>query len=144
MCPAVLGEQLQRCDRRGSELHQEHAAVATQQALRGRQEQGAQREDRHHRLSRIFNGEDCNAGTYFSPAEEERLNATADLLDTTIRGRADAYRFSFADPRSSFAGHAVCDTTEWVNGLSNPVSESYHPNRGGQAGYANLVDNYLT
>jgi len=93
---------------------------------------------------RIFNGEDCNAGTFFSPAEEARLNATADLLDTTIRGRADAYRFSFADPRSSFAGHAVCDTTEWVNGLSNPVSESYHPNRGGQAGYANLVDNYLT
>lgn len=93
---------------------------------------------------RLFNGEDCNAGTFFSPAEETRLNATADLLDTTIRGRASAYGFSFVDPRTAFTGHAICDTTEWVNGLSNPVAESYHPNRRGQTGYANLVDNYLS
>ncbi len=92
---------------------------------------------------RIFNGEDCNAGTYFSPAEEERLNATADVLDTTIRGRASSYGFSFVDPRSGFTGHAVCDTPEWVNGLSNPLAESYHPNRSGQTGYASLVDDYL-
>jgi len=93
---------------------------------------------------RLFNGEDCNAGTYFSPAEEARLNATADLLAETTRDTASAYGFSFVDPRSSFTGYAICDETEWVNGLSNPVSESYHPNRGGQTGYANLVDNYLT
>ncbi len=92
---------------------------------------------------RLFNGEDCNAGTYFSPAEETRLNSTADLLDTTVRGRASAAGFAFVDPRSSFTGHAICDAAEWVNGLSNPVSESYHPNRAGQSGYANLVDNYL-
>ena len=94
---------------------------------------------------RLFNGEDCNAGTWFSPAEETRLNQTVDLLDSTIRGRATAHGFGFADPRSAFTGHAVCDATEWINGLSNPVSESYHPNRSGQnSGYANLVDDYLT
>lgn len=92
---------------------------------------------------RLFMGEDCNAGTWFSPAEETRLNATADLMDSTIKGRATAYGFSFADPRSPFTGHAICDDVEWVNGLSNPVMESYHPNRSGQTGYANLVDNYL-
>jgi len=93
---------------------------------------------------RIFNGEDCNAATFFSPAEETRLNQTADLLDTTIRERASAYGFSFVDPRTAFSGHAVCDSPEWINGLSNPVAESYHPNRTGQSsGYAALVDDYL-
>lgn len=93
---------------------------------------------------RIFNGEDCNAGTFFSPAEETRLNATADLLDSTIRNRAVARGFSFVDPRSAFTGHAVCDSPEWLNGLSNPLTESYHPNHSGHSGYANLVDNHLT
>jgi lysophospholipase L1-like esterase len=93
---------------------------------------------------RIFNGEDCNAATFFSPAEETRLNQTADLLDTTIRERASAYGFSFVDPRTAFTGHAVCDSPEWINGLSNPIAESYHPNRTGQSsGYASLVDDYL-
>ena len=93
---------------------------------------------------RIFNGEDCNAATFFSPAEETRLNQTADLLDTTIRERASAHGFSFVDPRTAFTGHAVCDSPEWINGLSNPIAESYHPNRTGQSsGYAALVDDYL-
>jgi lysophospholipase L1-like esterase len=93
---------------------------------------------------RIFNGEDCNAATFFSPAEETRLNQTADLLDTRIRGSAWAHGYSFVDPRTSFTGHAVCDDPEWINGLSNPIAESYHPNRTGQSsGYANLVDDYL-
>lgn len=33
---------------------------------------------------RIFNGEDCNAFTWFSPTEQSRLNATADRLNTRI------------------------------------------------------------
>ncbi len=92
---------------------------------------------------RIFNGEDCNAGTWFSPSEETRLNQTADQLDAAIKKRASAHSYAFVDPRSAFAGHAVCDNPEWINGLSNPLSESYHPNRTGQAGYADLVDDYL-
>jgi lysophospholipase L1-like esterase len=93
---------------------------------------------------KLFNGEDCNAGTWFSPTEEERLNATADLLDALIRRRAQAHGFAFADPRSVFTGHAVCASTEWVNGLSSPLSESYHPNRAGQAAYADLVGHRLS
>ena len=34
---------------------------------------------------RIFNGEDCNLLTWFSPTEESRLNATADLLNAGRR-----------------------------------------------------------
>src|SRR5919205_284156 len=32
----------------------------------------------------LFNGEDCNAGTWFSPDEETRLNQTADLLRSKL------------------------------------------------------------
>jgi lysophospholipase L1-like esterase len=94
---------------------------------------------------RIFNGEDCNAGTWFSPAEETRLNATADLLNSRTSAQASAKGFAFANPTSRFVGHAVCDSTEWLNGLSNPISESYHPNRAGHAsGYAPVVSPLLT
>lgn len=92
---------------------------------------------------RLFNGEDCNAGTWFSPREETRLNATADLLDHVLRERAEAAGFDFADPRPAFLGHAICAAHEWVNGLSFPVRESYHPNRRGQRGYAAAVYRHL-
>jgi hypothetical protein len=93
---------------------------------------------------RIFNGEDCNAGTWFSPSEENRLNYTADLLNSKTSAAASAKGFSFANPTSRFLGHAVCDDVEWINGLSNPVSESYHPNRTGQSsGYTAVVNPLL-
>jgi lysophospholipase L1-like esterase len=89
---------------------------------------------------RLFNGEDCNAGTFFNPDEESKLNATADLLAGVEGGRAAAAGFAFVDPRGAFTGHAVCDDVEWLNGLSNPLMESYHPNANGQAsGFEPLV-----
>jgi len=94
---------------------------------------------------RIFNGEDCNAFTWFSPTEESRLNATADLLNSRISAAAAAAGVGFANPTSVFAGHAVCDDVEWINGLSSPASESYHPNRSGHSGgYAPVVGPRLT
>ncbi|TCC47733.1 SGNH/GDSL hydrolase family protein [Kribbella capetownensis] len=88
---------------------------------------------------RIFNGTDCNAGTFFSPDEMTRLNATADLLNSKIAASASAAGFAFVNPTQLFIGHSVCGSPEWINGLSNPVTESYHPNVTGQANYANLV-----
>jgi lysophospholipase L1-like esterase len=88
---------------------------------------------------RLFNGTDCNAGTFFSPSEMTKLNATADLLNAKISASAGAAGFAFVNPTSAFVGHAVCGSPEWINGLSNPISESYHPNVSGQAAYANLV-----
>ena len=89
---------------------------------------------------RIFNGEDCNAATWFSPTEESRLNATADLLNSRTATQAANKGFSFANPTSAFLGHAVCDDAEWLNGLSSPISESYHPNKSGHSsGYAHAV-----
>lgn len=94
---------------------------------------------------RLFNGTDCNALTWFSAAEMSRLNASADLLNTISRQQAQDAGFSFADPTDRFLGHAVCDRSEWINGLSLPVSESFHPNRNGHAsGYLPAVAPVLT
>ena len=93
---------------------------------------------------RIFMGEDCNAFTWFSPEEESRLNATADLLNGLLASVASAHGFGFANPTGAFIGHAVCDNPEWINGLSNPISDSYHPNQSGHAsGYAPVVGGVL-
>lgn len=94
---------------------------------------------------RIFMGEDCNAGTWFSPQEQSRLNAMADLINSKTKSIASAKGFAFADPTGRFIGHAVCDDPEWINGLSNPIDESYHPNIDGQrSGYTPTVSPVLT
>lgn len=91
---------------------------------------------------RLFMGEDCNAGTFFGSGEMTRMNQTADLLRDRIRAAAQAQgsRFVFKDAIGSFTGHAVCSSAAWLNGLSSPIGESYHPNRSGhRSGYAPLV-----
>jgi lysophospholipase L1-like esterase len=91
---------------------------------------------------KLFNGEDCNALTFFSSSEESRLNETAELMRTTISAAATraGANFVFRDVIPGFIGHAVCDggggsSTEWINGLSSPTGESYHPK---VAGHANV------
>jgi lysophospholipase L1-like esterase len=94
----------------------------------------------------LFMGEDCNAGTWFSPAEETRLNQTADMLRSKLQAAATraGTNFVFKDVIPPFVGHAICDSTEWLNGLSNPIGESYHPNKlGHSSGYTPVVRTIL-
>lgn len=88
---------------------------------------------------RIFNGETCNLLARISSGEQAELNETADLLATTTAAAAAAHGFSFVDARGPFSGHAICDDSEWINGLSDPVGESYHPNKAGHDTYTSLV-----
>lgn len=89
---------------------------------------------------RLFMGVDCNAGTFFSATELSRMNRIADLLASVTRARATAAGFTFKDAIPPFIGHAVCSSSEWINGLSNPLGESFHPNRAGHSrGYEPLV-----
>jgi lysophospholipase L1-like esterase len=88
----------------------------------------------------LFNGQDCNAATFFSSSEESRLNQTADMLRDKLSQAASRAGANFLprDVIPPFIGHAVCDggggsSTEWINGLSNPVGESYHPKVTGHA-----------
>ncbi|WP_131104894.1 SGNH/GDSL hydrolase family protein [Ornithinimicrobium sufpigmenti] len=86
----------------------------------------------------LFNGRDCNLATFFSAAEMRALNGATDQLADVIAERTQAAGFRSVDARPAFQGHAVCDSPEWVNGLSWPIQESYHPNRDGNIGYADI------
>jgi lysophospholipase L1-like esterase len=91
---------------------------------------------------RLFGPQECGGAARISEGEQRELNETADLLRnamgwmTAISGRA----FYFVDAIPNFRGHAICSgSNEWLNGLSNPTSESFHPNRTGQRAYFQLV-----
>ncbi|MDO9406769.1 SGNH/GDSL hydrolase family protein [Patulibacter sp.] len=89
---------------------------------------------------RLFNGIDCGAATFFSRGDQRLLDGAAELLRDVTRARARAAGFRFADVVPAFRGHAVCDDAEWLNGLSSPLRESFHPNAAGHAeGYAPAV-----
>jgi len=89
---------------------------------------------------RLFMGVNCNAGTFFSSTEMTRMNHIADLIKTVTQERAVAAGGVFKDAIPPFVGHAICSESEWLNGLSNPVEESFHPNRTGhRSGYEPLV-----
>ncbi|GAB3229368.1 SGNH family lipase [Glycomyces halotolerans] len=83
---------------------------------------------------RLFAAKDtCDAFGLISVAEQERMNEGADLLSEVIEGAADSHGLPYIDVRDEFDGHAICDTPAWLNGLTYPIGESYHPNRAGHA-----------
>lgn len=92
---------------------------------------------------RLFNGEECNLLARISSGEQSSLNGVADLLATKIAGVAAAHGFEFLDVRTPFNTHRICDDVEWLNGLSNPVGESYHPNQAGHDAFTSLIDAML-
>lgn len=92
----------------------------------------------------LFNGRDCSLLTFFSGREMTRLNAGTAELDELIEERATGAGFSYVEVRDDFAGHAVCDRPAWVNNLSLPIDESFHPNRAGNQGYAAALAPQLT
>jgi len=87
-------------------------------------------------------GATCNFN-FLTSSEEKSLNETGDKLDAAIKARAAAHGFTFVDPRGAFANHAVCASEEWLNGQSNPLEESYHPNVKGHAQFTKEVEAVL-
>jgi lysophospholipase L1-like esterase len=88
---------------------------------------------------RLFNGEACNLLARISATEQRDLNSVADLLATKTSAAAAAHGFDFVDAREPFNPHRICDDVEWLNGLSDPVGESYHPNRLGHDAFTDLI-----
>jgi lysophospholipase L1-like esterase len=87
-------------------------------------------------------GATCNVN-FLTSGNEKKMNETAELLDSVIKARAEAAKFTFVNPTSAFEAHEVCSSSEWLNGQSNPLSESYHPNVSGQAEFTTLVEGVL-
>jgi lysophospholipase L1-like esterase len=87
-------------------------------------------------------GKTCNAN-FLTGSNERKLNETGDKLDAVIKARAEAHGFTFDDPRSAFLAHEVCSSEEWLNGQSNPLEESYHPNVKGHVELTKEVEAHL-
>ena len=83
-------------------------------------------------------GATCNVNLLTS-GNEKKMNETAEKLDGVVKGRAEAMKFKFVNPTSAFEPHEVCSSSEWLNGQSNPLEESYHPNVKGQEEFTTLV-----
>lgn len=87
-------------------------------------------------------GTTCNVN-FLTSGNEKKMNESAVLLDKVIQGRAEAAKFTFVNPTSEFEPHEVCSSSEWLNGQSNPLSESYHPNVKGQEEFTSLIEGKL-
>ena len=87
-------------------------------------------------------GKTCNVN-FLTSSNEKKLNETGDKLDAAIKARAEAHGFTFVDPRNAFLPHEVCSSEEWLNGQSNPLEESYHPNVKGQEDFTSQVEGVL-
>jgi hypothetical protein len=84
-------------------------------------------------------GTTCNAN-FLTGSNEKKLNETGDKLDAVLKSEAESHGFTFVDPRSAFKAHEVCASEEWLNGQSNPLEESYHPNVKGYAQFRKEVE----
>jgi hypothetical protein len=74
---------------------------------------------------------DCSG---LSTKSRTALDGAADLLDGIIQNAVANYSgFTFADVRPYFSGHEICDSDSWINSVTWPIDDSYHPTAEGQA-----------
>lgn len=69
-----------------------------------------------------------------STTKRTALDGGADVLDNQIQQAAARAGFAYADVRSAFAAHEICDTSSWLHSVDWAfLIGSYHPTAAGQA-----------
>ncbi|MEV5243617.1 SGNH/GDSL hydrolase family protein [Streptomyces cinnamoneus] len=68
-----------------------------------------------------------------SEAKRKAINAAADHINSVIAKRAADHGFDFGDVNTTFGGHEICSGSSWLNSVTFPVDESYHPTAAGQS-----------
>jgi lysophospholipase L1-like esterase len=61
------------------------------------------------------------------------LNSGADTIDNVISNGASSAGYTFADVRGQFSGHELCSGDNWLNAVTWPIGNSYHPTATGHA-----------
>jgi lysophospholipase L1-like esterase len=67
-----------------------------------------------------------------SSADHQALDNGINDLDGVLKTAAADNGDAFADVRSEFSSHEICSGSEWLNGVTLPIDNSYHPNASGQ------------
>ncbi|HVK25009.1 MAG TPA: SGNH/GDSL hydrolase family protein [Actinokineospora sp.] len=78
-----------------------------------------------------------NGSCWIGLSETKRaaINQSSDVLAQVTAGRVAAAGFTFVDARPAFTGHEICASgARWINSVTWPIEESYHPNVAGQNG----------
>jgi lysophospholipase L1-like esterase len=61
------------------------------------------------------------------------INGGADVLDSVIQQATSQAGFRYADVRSAFGGHEICDSSSWLHSVDwLNLGDSYHPTASGQ------------
>jgi len=69
-----------------------------------------------------------------SGADHTALDNGINILDGVIQTAAADNNATFADVRSAFSGHELCDGNDWLHSVDIfNIDESYHPTASGQA-----------
>jgi lysophospholipase L1-like esterase len=93
----------------------------------------------------VFDSTDvsCSQANGISGLEAGWLNQVSDDLDSAVETAAAAAGFGYVDPNATFAGHDVCASDPYVNGIGSLLTDSrsvYHPTADGHAqGFEPLV-----
>ena len=58
------------------------------------------------------------------------------MLDSVISAAVSGHaNFVYAEVRSAFSGHELCDSTQWLHSVDwLNLGDSYHPTASGQSG----------
>ena len=67
-----------------------------------------------------------------SRADHQALDNGVNDLDGVLQAAAAKNGDTFADVRSEFSGHELCDGSGWLNSVTLPIGNSYHPTATGQ------------
>jgi GDSL-like Lipase/Acylhydrolase family len=67
-----------------------------------------------------------------SRADHQALDNGINDLDGVIQTVAANDGDTFADVRAQFSGHELCDGSGWLNSITLPIGNSYHPTATGQ------------
>ncbi|SEG67277.1 GDSL-like Lipase/Acylhydrolase family protein [Thermomonospora echinospora] len=79
-----------------------------------------------------------------SNTKRTALNGAADLLDSVIAGASGRANFTYSGVRDEFAGHELCSGHDWLNSVTIPIDNSYHPTALGQrSGYYAALNSVL-
>jgi lysophospholipase L1-like esterase len=69
-----------------------------------------------------------------SQTKRTKIDEGIDVLDGILQNSAGSAGFGFADVRSAFAGHEICDDNRWLHSVNfSDFGESYHPTADGHS-----------
>ena len=69
-----------------------------------------------------------------SETSRAAINSAADNLSDVTSKRAADHGFAYGDVRTTFTGHEICSSDEWLHSVTWPINDSYHPTAEGQSG----------